>query len=92
MVNQSCGRFKSDELIVYSPTEDDQKSYKERFITGAKAKEIIKNTSRQITEIMYLFGWACGCFLIIFIITFRLEQSKGGCKTSCVTARLNMRS
>jgi hypothetical protein len=76
LVNQSCGRFKSDELIVYSPTEDDQKSYKERFITGAKAKEIIKNTSRQITEIMYLFGWACGCFLIIFIITFRLEQSK----------------
>jgi len=67
---------KSDELIVYSPTEDDQKSYKERFITGAKAKEIIKNTSRQITEIMYLFGWACGCFLIIFLITFRSEQSK----------------
>jgi hypothetical protein len=67
---------KSDEFIVYNPTEDDQKSYKERFITGEKAKEIIKNTSRQITEIMYLFGWACGCFLIIFSITFRLEQSK----------------
>jgi hypothetical protein len=66
----------SNELVIYSPTEDDKKSYRERFTTGEKAKEIIKNTSRQITEIMYLFGWACGCFFIVFIITFRLEQSK----------------
>jgi hypothetical protein len=69
-------KSKSDELIVYSPTEDDQKSYKEKFIGGAQAKDIIKNTSSQITEIMYLFGWACGCFLIIFFYTFRSEQSK----------------
>ncbi|GAA0819438.1 hypothetical protein GCM10009111_23430 [Colwellia asteriadis] len=67
---------KSNDLVIYSPTEDDKKSYRERFTTGVKAKEIIKNTTRQIKEIMYLFGWACGCFLIIFIITFRLEQSK----------------
>lgn len=67
---------KSNELVIYDPTEDDKKSYRERFTTGEKAKEIIKNTTRQIKEIMYLFGWACGCFLIIFIITFRLEQSK----------------
>ena len=66
----------SNELVIYSPTEDDKNSYRERFTTGEKAKEIIKNTSQQITEIMYLFGWACGCFLIVFIITFRLEQSK----------------
>ena len=71
---------KSNELVIYNPTEDDKKSYRERFTTGEKAKEIIKNTTRQIKEIMYLFGWACGCFLIIFIITFRLEQSKANKK------------
>jgi len=67
---------KADELIVYSPTKDDQKSYKERVITGTKAKEIIKNTTQHITEVTYLFGWACSCFLIIFIIMLRLEQRK----------------
>ena len=67
---------KSNNLVIYSPTEDDKKSYRERFVTGEKAKEIIKNTTYRIKEIMYLFGWACGCFLIIFSITFRWEQSK----------------
>ena len=63
-------------LIIYSPSEEDKKSYRERFTTVVKAKEIIKNTSHQITEIMCLFGWACGCFLVVFVITFRLEQRK----------------
>ena len=66
----------SNNLVIYSPSEDDKKSYRERFTTGEKAKEIINKTSQQITEIMYLFGWACGCFLIVFVITCRLEQRK----------------
>jgi hypothetical protein len=67
---------KLDKLIVYKPTDEDKINFRERFTTGAKAKEIIRSTSRQISEIMYLFGWACSCFLIIFMITFRLEQCK----------------
>jgi fucose permease len=67
---------KLDKLIVYKPTDEDKINFRERFTTGAKAKEIIRSTSRQISEIMYLFGWACSCFLIIFMITFRLDQCK----------------
>lgn len=66
----------SNELVIYSPTEDDKKSYREKYTTGEEAKKIIKSTSWQITEVMYLFAWACGCFLIIFVITFSLEQRK----------------
>jgi len=69
-------KSKSDELVVYLPTEADKNAYNKRFVTGVKAKEIIKNTSRQTTEIIYLFGWACVCFFIVFLLTFRFEQSK----------------
>ncbi|MBA6385223.1 hypothetical protein H4J45_18550 [Colwellia sp. BRX10-6] len=64
------------DFVVYKPTDEDKILFSERFITGSTAKELIKNTTLQIKEVMYSFGWTCSCFLIIFIVVFRWEQCK----------------
>ncbi|GLX85325.1 hypothetical protein tloyanaT_15770 [Thalassotalea loyana] len=71
MFKDSAGK-----LVVYSPSIEDKEDYSQRFLTATKAKEIIKNTERQMSEIVYLFAWACSSFLIIFALIFRVEQSK----------------
>ncbi len=66
----------SNKQILYRPSEDDQKEYESRFSTGAKAKQLIKQTTAQITEIIYLFAFACCSFFVIFFLTYRIEQRK----------------
>jgi hypothetical protein len=67
---------KLGEFVVYQPTDEDKKGFSEKHATGVQSKEIIKYTTSQITQTIYSLGWACGCFLIIFIVVFRREQCK----------------